>query len=67
MLHLELIFLCSASGDGCNARDRARPTGVVSAASYVFIVDQPITAVDMDAMSHPGAYFFAGRRDQYQY
>jgi hypothetical protein len=28
--------------------------GVVSAASYLFVVDQPITAVDMDAMSHPG-------------
>jgi cyanate permease len=29
--------------------------GVVSAASYLFIVDQPITAMDMDAISHPGA------------
>jgi sugar phosphate permease len=29
--------------------------GVASAASYLFIVDQPITAVDMDAASHPGA------------
>jgi hypothetical protein len=29
--------------------------GVVSAASYLFIVDQPITAADMDAISHPGA------------
>jgi cyanate permease len=29
--------------------------GVVSAASYVFVVDRPITAVDMDAMSLPGA------------
>jgi sugar phosphate permease len=29
--------------------------GVVSAASYLFVVDQPITAMDMDAMSHPGA------------
>jgi hypothetical protein len=28
--------------------------GVVSAASYLIVVDQPITAVDMDAMSHPG-------------
>jgi len=28
--------------------------GVVSAASYLFVVEQPITAVDMDAMSHPG-------------
>jgi MFS family permease len=28
--------------------------GVVSAASYFFIVDQPITAMDMDAISHPG-------------
>jgi hypothetical protein len=28
--------------------------GVVLAASYLFVVDQPITAVDMDAMSHPG-------------
>jgi sugar phosphate permease len=29
--------------------------GVVSAASYLFIVDKPITAADMDAISHPGA------------
>ena len=29
--------------------------GVVSAASYFFIVDQPITAMDMDAISDPGA------------
>ena len=29
--------------------------GVVSAASYLFVVDQPITALDMDAMSGPGA------------
>jgi sugar phosphate permease len=29
--------------------------GVVSAASYFFVVDQPITAADMDAISHPGA------------
>jgi hypothetical protein len=29
--------------------------GVVSAASYLFVVDQPITAVNMDAMSHPEA------------
>jgi sugar phosphate permease len=28
--------------------------GVASAASYLFIVDQPITAGDMDAASHPG-------------
>jgi hypothetical protein len=26
----------------------------VSAGSYLFIVDQPITAMDMDAISHPG-------------
>jgi hypothetical protein len=29
--------------------------GVASAASYLFIVDQPITAADMDALSDPGA------------
>jgi cyanate permease len=29
--------------------------GTVSAASYLFVVDQPITAADMDAMSGPGA------------
>ena len=29
--------------------------GVASAASYLFIVDQPITATDMDALSDPGA------------
>jgi MFS family permease len=29
--------------------------GVVSAASYFFVVDQPITAMDMDAISDPGA------------
>jgi sugar phosphate permease len=29
--------------------------GVASAACYLFIVDQPITAMDMDALSHPGA------------
>ena len=29
--------------------------GVASAASYLFVVDQPITASDMDAMSSPGA------------
>src|ERR1700744_1405681 len=29
--------------------------GVVSAASYLFIVDQPITAADMDAISAPGS------------
>jgi MFS family permease len=29
--------------------------GVVSAASYFFVVDQPITAMDMDAISQPGA------------
>ncbi|MEJ1977041.1 MAG: MFS transporter [Acetobacteraceae bacterium] len=29
--------------------------GVASAASYLFIVDQPITAAQMDAESHPGA------------
>jgi sugar phosphate permease len=29
--------------------------GVVSAASYFFVVDQPITAADMDAISQPGA------------
>jgi sugar phosphate permease len=28
--------------------------GVASAASYLFIVDQPITAADMDALSDPG-------------
>jgi sugar phosphate permease len=28
--------------------------GVASAASYLFIVDQPITAADMDALSGPG-------------
>jgi hypothetical protein len=27
----------------------------VSAASYFFVVDQPITTTDMDAISHPGA------------
>jgi cyanate permease len=29
--------------------------GVVSAASYFFVVDQPITATDMDAISQPEA------------
>jgi sugar phosphate permease len=29
--------------------------GVASAASYLFIVDQPITAMDLDALSDPGA------------
>ena len=29
--------------------------GAASAGSYLFIVDQPITAMDMDALSHPGA------------
>jgi MFS family permease len=29
--------------------------GVVSAASYFFVVDQPITAADMDALSQPDA------------
>jgi hypothetical protein len=29
--------------------------GVVSAASFYFVVDQPITAADMDAISQPGA------------
>jgi sugar phosphate permease len=29
--------------------------GVASAASYLFIVDQPITALDMDALSQPAA------------
>ena len=29
--------------------------GVASAASYLFIVDQPITALDMDAASPAGA------------
>jgi sugar phosphate permease len=29
--------------------------GVASAACYLFIVDQPITAIDMDALSTPGA------------
>ena len=29
--------------------------GVASAASYLFVVDQPITAMDMDALSDPGA------------
>jgi MFS family permease len=29
--------------------------GVASAASYLFVVDQPITAGDMDALSSPGA------------
>src|SRR5271167_444319 len=29
--------------------------GVASAASYLFVVDQPITARDMDALSSPGA------------
>lgn len=28
--------------------------GVASAASYLFIVDKPITATDMDRVSHPG-------------
>ena len=32
--------------------------GVASAASYLFIVDQPITAMDMDALSDPGAARF---------
>ena len=29
--------------------------GVASAASYLLIVDRPITALDMDRLSHPGA------------
>jgi len=29
--------------------------GTISAACYLFIVDQPITALDMDAMSDPKA------------
>src|ERR1700733_3884523 len=29
--------------------------GLASAASYFFIFDQPITAADLDAISHPGA------------
>ncbi len=29
--------------------------GVASAASYVFVVDQPITAADLDAVSQQGA------------
>jgi hypothetical protein len=29
--------------------------GLVSAASDLFIVDRPIKAMDMEAMSHPGA------------
>jgi cyanate permease len=29
--------------------------GVASAGSYLFIVDQPITAADLDAISHQGA------------
>jgi len=28
---------------------------VASAGSYLFIVESPITAMDMDAVSHPGA------------
>jgi hypothetical protein len=34
----------------------------------LFVVDQPITAVDMDmdAMSPSGSYSFEGRRDQYR-
>jgi hypothetical protein len=32
----------------------------------LFVVDQPITAVDMDAMSPSGGYSFEGRRDQYR-
>ena len=33
---------------------------VASAGSYLFIVDAPITAMDMDAVSHPGAAPLAG-------
>ncbi len=35
--------------------------GLASAASYLFIVDQPITALDIDALSSPRAEPFAAR------
>jgi sugar phosphate permease len=37
--------------------------GVASAASYLFIVDQPITAADMDALSDPGAMALRAGRE----
>jgi sugar phosphate permease len=37
--------------------------GIASAASYLFIVDQPITAMDMDALSHTGAIPLRAERD----
>ena len=38
--------------------------GVVSAASYLLVVDQPITAIEMDAMSDPGAVVAAAPKTE---